>query len=184
MMERLVFFSYLFANEIRLLLGLYLLSGLTGFPLRKKALLLSSLGGCVVTVLQAASLPAAFTAAAEILIMASAAWHGLHEKLNLCLYLGFFYEIGAGLWDFLARSGLGILFHSEDFINPNAPEYLAGIWLVRLGMAGIILFLAAPKENSHTIRGLASAAALLGLLGAVTLSEQKILPLGEEQTGT
>ncbi len=184
MMERLRFFSYLFANEIRLLLGLYLLSVLTGFPLRKKTLLLSGLGGGVVTVLQAASLPAAFTAAAEILIMTAAAWHGLHEKLNLCLYLGFFYEIGAGLWDFLARSGLGILFHSEDFINPNAPEYLAGIWLVRLGMAGFILFLATPKEHSHTIRGLASAAALLGLLGAVTLSEQKILPLGEEQTGT
>ena len=57
MMDWIQILSYLFTNEVRLLLGLYLVSKLTDFSLERKALLLAGVGGCLVTVLQAISLP-------------------------------------------------------------------------------------------------------------------------------
>ena len=96
----------------------------------------------------------------------------------------FFYEVGVGLWDFLLQAGLGIMFRSENFINPNAMEYLAGIWLVRLLMfIGAITLVKQEHPNAGTLRAL-SVLVILGMFGAVTLSEQTILPLNEEQVGT
>ena len=122
--------------------------------------------------------------AVEVLVITAVAGHYQRKKVNLCLFLAFFYEIGVGLWDFLLQAGLGILFRSENFIDPKAPEYLAGIWLVRLVMLGVAVFLAKQPKESTTPMRLTSAAAMLGLFGAVTLSQQTILPLSDEQAGT
>ena len=62
----------------------------------------------------------------EWLVITAVAWHCLRGKLNLCLFLVFFYEVGVGLWDFLLQAGLGIAFRSENFVHPNAMESLAG----------------------------------------------------------
>lgn len=184
MMDWVQILSYLFTNELRLLLGLYLVARLTDFSLERKALLLSGAGGCLVTILQAASLPSIGVMAVEVLVIAAVAWYYRREKLNLFLFLAIFYEIGVGLWDFLLQAGLGILFHSENFVNPDTPEHLVGIWLVRLGMLGIAVLLAKQKEKSSVPMRLASAVVMLGLFSAVTLSEQAILPLSDDQTGT
>ena len=184
MMDWVQILSYLFTNELRLLLGLYLVARLTDFSLERKALLLSGAGGCLVTILQAASLPSIGVMAVEVLVIAAVAWYYRWEKLNLFLFLAIFYEIGVGLWDFLLQAGLGILFHSENFVNPDTPEHLVGIWLVRLGMLGIAVLLAKQKEKSSVPMRLASAVVMLGLFSAVTLSEQAILPLSDDQTGT
>ena len=127
MMDWIQILSYLFTNEVRLLLGLYLVSKLTDFSLERKALLLAGVGGCLVTVLQAISLPFIGVIAVEVLIIVAVAWYYLRAKVNLCLYLAIFYEIGVGLWDFLLQAGLGILFQSDRFVDPQAPEHLAGI---------------------------------------------------------
>lgn len=176
--------SYLCSNELRLFLGLYLVAKLTDFHLERKALLLTGAGGCLATILQAASLPTIGVMTIEVLVIAVVAWYYQRKKVNLCLFLAIFYEIGVGLWEFLLQAGLGILFRSENFIEPKAPEHLAGIWLVRLVMLGVAVFLAKQPKESTTPMRLTSAAAMLGLFGAVTLSQQTILPLSDEQAGT
>ena len=175
--------SCLFTNEVRLLLGLYLVARLTDFSLERKALLLTGAGGCLVTILQTVSLPFIGAIAVEVFVISAVAWYYLREKLNLCLFLAIFYEIGVALWDFLLQAGLGILFRSENFVDPKAPEHFAGVWLVRLVMLGLAIFLAKQKGKSSVPMRLASAVVLLGLFGAVSLSEQTILPLSDDQTG-
>lgn len=184
MMDWVQVISYLCSNELRLFLGLYLVTKLTDFHLERKALLLTGIGGCLATILQAVSLPTIGVMAVEVLVITAVAGYYQRKKVNLCLFLAFFYEIGVGLWDFLLQAGLGILFRSENFIDPKAPEYLAGIWLVRLVMLGIAIFLANQQRKSSSPSRLASAAAMLGLFGAVTLSQQTILPLNDDQIGT
>ena len=147
-------------------------------------LLLSAAGGVLVTALQMAGLPTIGVLTVELLVITAVTWYCLRDKLNLCLFLIFFYEVGVGLWDFLLQAGLGIMFRSENFINPNAMEYLAGIWLVRLLMLiGSITLIKQEHPNAGTLRAL-SVLVILGMFGAVTLSEQTILPLNEDQVGT
>nr|WP_297275628.1 hypothetical protein [uncultured Agathobaculum sp.] len=184
MMDWIQILSYLFTNELRLVLGLYLVAKLTDFPLERKALLLAGVGGCLVTALQAISLPFIGVIAVEVLVIVAVAWYYLRAKVNLCLYLAIFYEIGVGLWDFLLQAGLGILFQSDRFVDPQAPEHLAGIWLVRLIMSAIAVLLAKQKGKSPLSMRLASVVVMLGMFGAITLSEQTILPLSDDQTGT
>ena len=134
-------------------------------------------------VYKAASLPTIGVMAIEALVITAAAWYYQRKKMNLVLFLAIIYEIGVGLWNFLLQAGLGILFRSENFVDPKTPEHFADIWLVRLVMLGVAVFLAKqPKESSALLR-LTSAAAMLGLFGAVTLSEQTILPINDDQIG-
>lgn len=184
MMEYISAISYFFTNEVRLLLGLFLVVNVMNFLPKKMLLLLSAAGGVLVTALQMAGLPTIGVLTVELLIITAVTWYCLRDKLNLCLFLIFFYEVGVGLWDFLLQAGLGIMFRSENFINPNAMEYLAGIWLVRLLMLiGAITLVKQEHPNAGTLRAL-SVLVILGMFGAVTLSEQTILPLNEDQVGT
>lgn len=182
MMDWYQIIPYLFTNELRLLLGLFLVASLTGFSLKKGGLLLSAVAGCVVTVLQTLSTPVVGTIAVEILFVLATAWYYLRQKLNLCLFLIFFYEVGVSLWDFLLQAGLGILFRSEAFLDPDAPEYLVGIWLVRLLML-VSAYIIARKKSAISMH-MASVLVLMGLFGTITLSEQTILPINEDQIVT
>ena len=183
MMEYISAISYFFTNEVRLLLGLFLVVNVMNFLPKKMLLLLSAAGGVLVTALQMAGLPTIGVLTVELLIITAVTWYCLRDKLNLCLFLIFFYEVGVGLWDFLLQAGLGIMFRSENFINPNAMEYLAGIWLVRLLMLiGAITLVKQEHPNAGTLRAL-SVLVILGMFGAVTLSEQTILPLNEDPAG-
>ncbi|MBB5263727.1 signal transduction histidine kinase [Catenibacillus scindens] len=184
MMEYISAISYLLTNEMRLFLGLFLVAKAMGFQPERRLLLLSGAGGVLATVLQMAGLPTIGVLTVELLVITGVTWYCLRDKLNLCLFLIFFYEVGVGLWDFLLQAGLGIMFRSENFINPNAMEYLAGIWLVRLLMLiGAIILVKQDHPNAGTLRAL-SVLVILGMFGAVTLSEQTILPLNEDQVGT
>lgn len=173
--------SQLLANELRLVLGLYFAARGLSFALEKKTLILAVAGGVVVTGLQGAGLPAAGSAAAEVLVLTGLAWTVRGDGLRRPLFLFFFYEVGVGLWDFLLQAALGILFRAETFLDPTAPAGQAGIWLVRLVLLGAALVW--TRKGQGTM-GVVSGAAILGLFGAVTLSEQTILPLSEDQMGT
>ena len=146
MMDWYQIISYFFTNELRLILGLFLVASLTGFSLKKGGLLLSAVVSCVVTVLQTLSTAAVGIIAIEIMFVLATAWYYLRQKLNVCLFLIFFYEVGVSLWDFLLQAGLGILFRSEAFLDPNALESLAGIWLVRLLMLAAAYIIAKKKS--------------------------------------
>ncbi len=184
MMEYISAISYFLTNEVRLFLGIFLVAKVMNILPKKMLLLLSAAGGVLVTALQMAGLSMIGVLAVELLVITAVTWYCLRDKLNLCLFLIFFYEVGVGLWDFLLQAGLGIMFRSENFINPNAMEYLAGIWLARLLMLiGAITLVKQEHPNAGTLRAL-SVLVILGMFGAVTLSEQTILPLNEDQVGT
>lgn len=185
MMEWFQIISYLLTNELRLILGLYLISRLADFALNRRIWTLSVFGGCFITILQIRSVSTLGIMAAEILIIAAITWYYLRDQLRLCLFLIFFYEVGVSLWDFLLSAGLGILFHSERYIITNEPEYLIGIWLVRLLMIGSTILLR-KRQNSKTLEPIriTSIIAVLGLLSTITLSEQAVLPLADDQIGT
>lgn len=184
MMDWVQILSYVFTNEVRLLLGLCLVARLMDFSLERKALLLTGAGGCLVTILQAVSLPTIGVIAVEILVITTVVWYYQREKINLCLFLALSYEIGVGLWDFLLQAGLGILFRSENFVDLKSPESLAGIWLVRLIMLGLTVLLTKQRGKSSVPMRVTSVVVMLGLFGAIALSEQTILPLNDDQTGT
>lgn len=184
MMEWYQIISHLLTNGLRLILGLYLVAKLMDFPLEKKVFLLSTLGSCLITVFQIVAIPTIGMLAAEIMVVSALTWYYHREQLRLCLFLIFFYEIGVALWDFLLSAGLGVLFRSERFIDPNVPEFLIGIWLVRLLMLGIALTLGKQRKKPAEAMRLASFIVILGLFGTVTLSQQTILPMDEDQVGT
>lgn len=139
--------SYLLTNGLRLVFGLFLVAKLTEFSLEKKVLLLGALSSCLITVFQIVAVPTTGILSAEIMIVSAITWYYYQDKLRLCLFLIFFYEIGVALWDFLLSAGLGILFHSEKFINPDVPEILIGIWLTRLLMLEIAITLGKQQQK-------------------------------------
>lgn len=183
MMEWYQILSYLLTNGLRLVLGLFLVAKLTDFSLEKKVLLLGALSSCLITVFQIVAVPTTGILFAEIMIVSAITWYYYRDKLRLCLFLIFFYEIGVALWDFLLSAGLGILFHSEKFINSDVPEFLIGIWLTRLLMLGIVITLGKQQQKPAGAMQLVSVIVILGLFGAVTLSQQTIL-LIDDQVGT
>lgn len=184
MMEWYQMISYLLTNGLRLILGLYLVAKLMDFPLERKAFLLSAFGNCLITIFQIVAISTIGMLAAEMVVVSVLTWYYHREQLRLCLFLIFFYEIGVALWDFLLSAGLGVLFRSERFIDPNVLEFLIGIWLVRLLMLGIALTLGKQRQKPAEAMRLASFIVILGLFGTVTLSQQTILPIDEDQVGT
>lgn len=171
-------------NELRLHLGILLSAKVMRFRPGRGILFVSVVSGALVTALQAAGFPTLVALGTELLVIAAVTWYYMRDKLNLCLFLVFFYEVGVGLWDFLLGAGLGILFRSGNFINPTSMEYWVGIYLVRLLMAGAAIVLAKQGcQSAGNFRAL-SILVILGMFGAVTLSEQTILPLSEDQVGT
>lgn len=174
--------SALLTNELRLFLGLFLGAWGMGFRPERRTLALAAAGGVLVTGLQAAGGSAVGPLAAELMILTGLAWDSLRANLRRGLFLFFFYEVGVGLWDFLLQAALAILFRAEVFLDPKTLEGTAGIWLVRLLLGAAMVW---AKKNPHGERpaGAIAGVAILGLFGAVTLSEQTRLPLDEDRVG-
>ena len=97
MMAWLLTLSYFLTNELRLYAGLFLVARATGFRPRRVAVLLAGIGGVLVTALQMVSHSAIGPLAVELLVITAVSWYYLRDKLNLCLFLAFFYEVGVGL---------------------------------------------------------------------------------------
>ena len=63
-------------------------------------------------------------------------------------------------------------------------ESLAGVWLTRaLMLGGAVMLIRQSGQSGGAMRSL-SVLVILGMVGAVTLSEQKVLPLDEDLVGT
>ena len=91
-MEYISTISYFLTNEMRLLLGLFLVAKVMNFLPKRMLLLLSAAGGVLVTALQMAGLPTIGVLTVELLVITAVTWYCLRDKLNLCLFLIFFYE--------------------------------------------------------------------------------------------
>ena len=184
MMEWYQIVSFFLTNEIRIILVFYFVSKLLKIFPDKKPFIIIAFGGAIISSLQVVALPMAVVFVTEVVILVAAEWYYLRNPLRLCIYLSFFFEIGVGLWDFLTTSGLGVLFHSYNFVDTKAIEYLLCIWLVRFLMICIAILLSKHWYNVIMGRRIITIVVVLGILGSVSLSEQTILQLDEDQVGS
>lgn len=174
--------SFLFTNGMRIFLCLYLVIAvlkLSGD--RKKAGVLSACAAVFITLLSCLSIPQIYIAGTEIVIIMLIIRHLFRVELRMPLFLTFFYEITVALWEFIISAGMGILFRSESFLERNAPEYLAAVWIVRALMLGIVFLSVKVREGINRV---VSAAAVAGLFGVIFLSGQSIITIEDEQMTT
>lgn len=176
--------SFLFTNGLRIFFGLYLVMAVLKVSGdRKRAGVLSAFGAVFITALSCLTVPQIYIAGVEIIILMLIIRRWLGAELRMPLFLIFFYEIAVALWEFLISAGLGILFRSEVFLDSDAPEYMAAVWIVRALMVGIAFLAAKVGQGRNRSRSI-SAVAVAGLFGVVFLSGQNIIPIEEERMTT
>lgn len=176
--------SFLFTNGLRIFFGLYLVMAVLKVSGdRKRAGVLSAFGAVFITALSCLTVPQIYIAGVEIIILMLIIRRWLGAELRMPLFLIFFYEIAVALWEFMITAGLGILFRSEVFLDSDAPEYMAAVWIVRALMVGIAFLAAKAGQERNRSRSI-SAVAVAGLFGVVFLSGQNIIPIEEERMTT
>ena len=112
--------SCLFTNELRLFLGVYLVARLTDFSLERKALLLTGAGGCLATILQAASLPTIGVMAVEVLVITAVAWYYQRKKMNYKIaLLAYLFDCVVVFFDLFSGK-------DHDTHGPHSPGTPAG----------------------------------------------------------
>lgn len=177
--------SYLLTNEIRLIVGLCMIIKLMDVVLDRNAIGLTILGGCIITALDVAALPAISVTAVEISVLVLITGYYMPEQLRLCFFLIFFYEVAVALWEFLISAGLSLLFHSVSFMDRKAMEYLVSVWVLHLLMVAVAVLLVKWKNDGNgKVVHLVSVVVILGVLGVIGLSQQTIIPFNDNQLVT
>lgn len=171
--------SFICTNGIRIFLCLCLIDYL--MDARKttyhKIVLFSGIGAVLATALLLLQLPHFYLIGAELMILFIMAYVLFHKDLRICLFLIFFYEIGVAQWEFLAAAGLSILARSDNYIISNAVGDMISVWIVRFLMIGIAVFIKRSNRENRILFKAASISAVIGLFGAVILSEQSVIAL-------
>lgn len=192
MMEWYQLLSYFVTNSIRCFLGLYLVSHVLSF--RKNFCRIGAVSAGIavmVTPLPLYSASEIEVIGTEILLLGIAVYFLFREQLRMSLFLIFFYEIAAGLWEFIISCIFAMAFRVGymRFLDNAAPEHLIAVWTVRLLMLGILVFSINRKEkrNKHEKTELfrpASVIAVTGMAGVVSLGSQTLIPLDDDVLGT
>lgn len=150
--------------------------------------LIGAVGAMILAALaHAAGLAAQFRAALEAAWIAVCEWKTRGTAIRLSLLAGIVYEIAVFLWRFLAMAGAALLFRSQACLDAASPcGQLAG-WLTHL----LLMVLTAAlcwrwRRAGYEIAGreayrLASAAALAGFFLVITLSEQTLYAIAEDE---
>lgn len=105
-----------------------------------------------------------------------------HCKLRICTFLTLFYEIAVELWDFLFSTGIAIILHNEAFMDNTTFEYVVAVWLVRLLMICIAIFII--KQNDKAAKAfnrLISIISVIGMFCILVLTEQSLILLPDAQ---
>lgn len=174
--------SFFVTNGLRIFFGLYLVMAALKLSVgMKKAGFFSACASVFTTMLLCMDVRQIYITCAEIIIMMLFTRHLYKTELRMPLFLTFFYEITAALWEFIMSASLGVLFRSVSFLDRNMPGYMAAVWIVRALMLGIAVLAAKAGEGRNKI---ISAAAVAGLFGVIFLSGQDSIPISEEQMTT
>ena len=178
--------SFFFTNGLRIFLGLYLvitLQQLAGN--RKKASVISVCAAAFITVLSCFPIQQFYLTGIEIIFVILIAYYLYAAQPRISLFLTFFYEVTVALWEFILSAGLGVIFHSDRFLNVQSYEYMAAVWIVRLVMLGIaFLAMRSYKRNKALSSRIIAGVAIAGLLGSVLLSGQNTVPISDGQLTT
>lgn len=112
MMEWYQILSYFLTNSIRGFLGLYLVCGLLSVRMElRRTVMISAAAAAAITALPLLSISGAGVLGAEIILLAAASRGYLpREQTRMSLFILFFYEIAAALWEFIISSLFAIAF--------------------------------------------------------------------------
>ena len=126
-------------------------------------------------------LPDFYRMALEAIAIACCAKHFQRADARMSLFVSIFYEIAISFWQFLLAAGLGILFHSEKFLDGTNICGLSAVWLIHLFVIAMVCYVVRQQnmERKSSLR-VASMVALVGFMAVVTLSEQSILAIPED----
>lgn len=177
---------FFFTNGLRIFLGLYLvitLQQLAGNM--KKASVISVCVAAFITVLSCFPIQQFYLTGIEMIFVILIAYYLYAAQPRVSLFLIFFYEATVALWEFILSAGLGVIFHSDRFLNVQSYEYMAAVWIVRLFMLGIaFLAMRSHKRNKALSSQIITGIAIAGLLGAILLSGQNTIPISDGQLTT
>lgn len=178
--------SFFFSNGIRFFLCICLIVKLMDFSkVKQKSVIYTLIGTGIITIISLIPLSQFYLKGIEILILFWITHLLFGENPRIRFVLIFFYEIGVSLWEFLISAGLSVLFQSQKFITYSAPEYMVGVWIVRLLMLCIVVFFSKRKHlESRDVFRFASMIAILGLFGVIMLSGQSVIWLNDDQLTT
>ena len=112
MMEWYQILSYFLTNSIRGFLGLYLVCGLLSARMElRRTVMISAAAAAAITAFPLLSVSGAGVLGAEIILLAAASRVYLpREQTRMSLFILFFYEIAAALWEFIISSLFAIAF--------------------------------------------------------------------------
>lgn len=159
----------------------------TGPAARYRWLWAAAVMAVVSTLLSLAPLTQFYRIGGEILLLAGAVFLHHRDALRMGLFLIFFYEIGAALWDFLSGAALAVFTHNPQFMETGSLPGSLAVWLARLMMTGLAIGLYIHErqvDEQERPRGtatkLAGAMGVLGLFGIITLSQQQSVTIDDD----
>ena len=199
------------AGSVRIFLGLLLIFHLQQRADLKRKALLSDMARAVlgaglieglmagVGLISSGALPDYFSAALEALWIAAGAGRFSQtsfrvNSFRMNLFVAVFWEIAVSLWQFLIAAWLGVFFQSPRFLEPDTAEGQAAVWLFSGLLAGAAVLMAGKKKavsggeaeggglrEEGSFSRPVTMAAVIGLLAAVSLSEQNRLVLEDDE---
>ena len=179
-------FSYFLTNGLRIYLGLYLVITLLRLDgNKKKAGVISVCAAAFITALSCFPVRQFYLTGMEIILILLTANYLYGAELRMCLFLAFFYEITAALWEFIVSAGLGVVFRSNRFLDVQSYEHAAAVWIVRFFMLGTAFLAMKPhkSDNKQSLR-ITAGVAIAGLFGVVFLSGQNTITISDDELTT
>lgn len=183
----LILLSDLLAGGLRVIVCLFLISRLLSADMPEKRSIAAGAAGAVVIAVAVflAGLPDSYQMTLEAVWIAVCACRLLKTDRRMGLFIGIYYEIAVAFWMFLFMAGMGILFRSPDFLDQGTGNGQCAVWLLHIMLLIGIFYL----HKNQDIAGkdafrFASGVSAGGLIAVVTLSEQPVLAIPEEQLST
>ena len=167
MMEWYQILSYFLTNSIRGFLGLYLVCGLLSARMElRRIVMISAAAAAAITALPLLSVSGAGVLGAEIILLAAASRVYLtREQTRMSLFILFFYEIAAALWEFIISCLFAIAFRMG---------YLARWCVSHQAMDAFWPCLTGQESSAAMVRGMEAMTEgyLNGPVGAAFQEEQ------------
>lgn len=100
---------------------------------------------------------------------------------KMALFLAVEYAMAVCLWDFILCCVVGIVLHAETIPGRGTGGKLAADWILCLFIGVLTCFLYKRREEEQAVRRILSRTAVAGLLLTVSLSQQQVVPIGEDE---
>lgn len=170
--------SEILTGIVRMAAGYFLASHILRMDRPGKRTVLTGILGTVIlsAVLAVTGAPLSLRIALESLWMTAYEKRHCGADMRQSLFVNIFYEIGFSLWIFLAEAGAELVQAASGRPVSAAYSGMAAGWTVSIAAAGLCLYIRRrPVLGEKDGFRLASGLAILGFVGTISLSEQRML---------